>query len=155
MTKVWMVVYTKPRSEKKVAERLTKANVEVYCPLQTVLKQWSDRKKKLKIPVFSSYVFVHIDETQKQIVLNDAGVLNFVFWLGKPAIIKKMEIETLKECLETNVNETKIIGDEITITQGVLSGVKGKIKEIQGNKIIITIESIGLTITIKKSKLYV
>jgi len=67
MSKTWMAVYTKPRSEKKVAERLEKAGIEVYCPLQTVIKQWSDRKKKIKIPVFPSYVFVHVGESERLI----------------------------------------------------------------------------------------
>lgn len=152
MAKHWMAIYTKPRSEKKVAERLEKADIEVYCPLQTTLKQWSDRKKKVKIPIFPSYVFVKVDEKGREKVLQDFGVLNFVFWQGKPAVIKEEEIEVIKEHLEESQSETEIIGDEITITQGVLSGTKGKIKEIQGNKIILTIESIGITVTITRRK---
>lgn len=152
MAKHWMAIYTKPRSEKKVAERLEKADIEVYCPLQTTLKQWSDRKKKVKIPIFPSYVFVKVDEKGREKVLQDFGVLNFVFWQGRPAVIKEEEIDVIKEHLEESRSETEIIGDEITITQGVLSGTKGKIKEIQGNKIILTIESIGITVTINRRK---
>lgn len=152
MVSSWMAIYTKPRSEKKVAERLEKADINVYCPLQTTLKQWSDRKKKVKVPVFPSYVFVNVNEKERQIVLQDPSVLNFVYWQGKPAIIKNEEIEIIRECLEGNTNEAEVVGDEITITQGVLSGTKGKIKEIQGNKIILTIESIGITITIARRK---
>ncbi|MDX1426779.1 MAG: transcription termination/antitermination NusG family protein [Salegentibacter mishustinae] len=48
----WYVLYTKPRTEKRVAESLEQMGVEVYCPLITEIKQWKDRKKKLKTPLF-------------------------------------------------------------------------------------------------------
>ena len=76
--KKWLVLYTKPRNEKKVAERLTKNGFEVYCPLIKTLRQWSDRKKKVEIPMFSSYVFIHIDEKNRQLPLYDQGVMNYV-----------------------------------------------------------------------------
>lgn len=143
-----MAIYTMPRSEKKVAERLEKKGVEVYCPLQTTLRQWSDRKKKVKIPVFPSYVFVCVNEKERELVLMDAGVKNFVFWLGKPAIIRNEEIEEIKKCLSENYLNNEKEGDEIVITQGILSGMKGKIKEIRDNKTILVVESLGITITI-------
>jgi len=152
MSKTWMAVYTKPRSEKKVAERLEKAGIEVYCPLQTVIKQWSDRKKKIKIPVFPSYVFVHVGESERLTVLSDAGVMNFVFWLGKPAVIREEEIEVIKEYLERRNNNVEVVGDEVLITQGIFEGTKGKIKHLFDNKTVLVIESIGITITISHGK---
>jgi transcriptional antiterminator RfaH len=152
MSKLWMAVYTKPRSEKKVAERLEKVGIEVYCPLQTVIKQWSDRKKKVKIPVFPSYVFVHVGESERLTVLSDAGVMNFVFWLGKPAVIREEEIEVIKEYLERRNNNVEVVGDEVLITHGIFEGTKGKIKHLFDNKTVLVIESIGITITITHEK---
>jgi transcriptional antiterminator RfaH len=152
MSKLWMAVYTKPRSEKKVAERLEKVGIEVYCPLQTVIKQWSDRKKKVKIPVFPSYVFVHVGESERLTVLSDAGVMNFVFWLGKPAVIREEEIEVIKEYLERRNNNVEVVGDEVLITHGIFEGTKGKIKHLFDNKTVLVIESIGITITITHGK---
>ena len=60
-TKKWHVIYTAPRAEKKVNERLESQGVETYLPLQKTLRQWSDRKKKVSIPLFNSYVFVRVD----------------------------------------------------------------------------------------------
>jgi transcription antitermination factor NusG len=54
----WSAIYTRSRNEKKVAERLNASGIKVYCPTQTTLKQWSDRKKKVTEPIFKSYVFV-------------------------------------------------------------------------------------------------
>jgi hypothetical protein len=52
------------------------------------LRQWSDRKKKVQIPMFPSYIFAHTNESERYQLLMDPGVLNFVFWLGKPAIVR-------------------------------------------------------------------
>jgi hypothetical protein len=47
----WFALYTKPRNEKKVTETLAALGIEVYCPLVTTIKQWSDRKKKVESPL--------------------------------------------------------------------------------------------------------
>ena len=92
----WFALYTKPRNEKKVAENLAAIGIEVYCPIVTTLKQWSDRKKKVESPLIPSYVFVKIEEANRKDVFQVAGVVQYVFWLGKPAKIKPQELEALK-----------------------------------------------------------
>ena len=88
VTKKWYVVYTRPRWEKKVADQLGRKKIDYYCPLNRVHRQWADRKKIVLEPLFSAYVFVQIDETEQlQVRLTD-GVINFVYWLGKPAVIR-------------------------------------------------------------------
>ncbi|MEP6750927.1 MAG: UpxY family transcription antiterminator, partial [Bacteroidota bacterium] len=99
VTKKWYVVYTRPRWEKKVADQLSRKKIDYYCPLNRVHRQWSDRKKIVLEPLFSAYVFVQIDETEQlQVRLTD-GVINFVYWLGKPAVIKNEEIHAIREFL--------------------------------------------------------
>ncbi|MBA2760536.1 MAG: UpxY family transcription antiterminator [Segetibacter sp.] len=97
--KYWYAIYTKPRWEKKVNMVLERKGVEVWCPLQKVRKQWSDRKKIVEEPLFKSYVFVRIDNTERTNVLMTDGVLNFVYYVGKPAIIRDEEIEVIKKYL--------------------------------------------------------
>ncbi|MEP2237757.1 MAG: transcription termination/antitermination NusG family protein [Maribacter sp.] len=70
MTKNWYVLYVKPKNEKKVAERLSAHQVDVYCPMIKEVKQWSDRKKTIEVPLFSSYVFVNISECERQKVFD-------------------------------------------------------------------------------------
>src|SRR5665213_2110975 len=105
-SKKWYAVYTKPRCEKKVADLLVKKNIENYCPLNRVQKQWSDRKKIILEPLFTSYVFVNINSSERLSVQQTYGVLNFVFWLNKPAVIRNEEIDIIKRFLNehTNVN---------------------------------------------------
>ena len=84
MDKKWYAIYVNSRHEKKVASLLESKLVEIFLPLQKKTKQWSDRKKIVLEPLFTSYLFVRIQETEKEKVRETSGVLNFVYWLGKP-----------------------------------------------------------------------
>src|ERR1700753_42274 len=97
--KSWFAVYTKPRWEKKVCKSLGERGIEAYCPLNRVRKKWSDRFKWVEEPLFKSYVFVHIAEEDGLAVRMVAGAVNFVYWLGKPAIIQDKEIDVIRKFL--------------------------------------------------------
>lgn len=153
----WFVIYTKPRSEKKVAERLNKNGIEAYCPLVKTLRVWSDRKKKVKVPMFTSYVFVRINEVDRYQVLEDPGVLNFVFWLGKPATVKDREIEAIKKISEGGeevdvANVTFEKGQVVEIPDGPFRGLTGKIIDLSKNVIMVYIEQLGCKIQFKYTK---
>src|SRR5436305_10048529 len=97
--KQWFAIYTKPRWEKKVDGLLLRKGIESWCPLQKVERQWSDRKKIINDPIFKSYVFVRIKPEERLPVLQTEGVLNFVHFLGKPAVIKDEEVANIKSYL--------------------------------------------------------
>ena len=99
LEKKWYALYTKPRWEKKIDSVLIRKGVESWCPLQKIERQWSDRKKIIEDPLFKSYVFVRIDSLEKTKVLMTDGVLNFVHYLGKPAVIKDEEVDNIKRYL--------------------------------------------------------
>jgi transcription antitermination factor NusG len=150
----WKVVYTKPRSEKKITERLEKEGYEVYCPLQTILKQWSDRKKKISVPVFPSYVFLHVNALESDEVLQDPGVLNFVYWLSKPAIIRDEEINSLKTFLTNNKDKPFEIlnykeGENVEIISGPFKGQHGAIDRVKRGALSLLIESLGMIIRVE------
>lgn len=159
--KHWMAIYTKPRSEKKVAERLANSGFEVYCPLQTTIKQWSDRKKKVQMPIFPSYIFVHIYDIDRSIILQDPAILNFVYHSGKPAIIRDKEIEMLKQFLDSDhfYDDVSIYqykkGDEVDIVAGPFKNYRAQIDEINKSHITLLIDSIGVIIKIKTKVGYI
>src|SRR4051812_15560771 len=93
--KRWYALYTKPRWEKKVNSVLEKKDIEVWCPLQKIQKQWSDRKKIVEEPFFKLFVFVNIEDTEKTKVLRADGFLNFVYNVGRPAVIRDEEVEII------------------------------------------------------------
>src|SRR5215510_5987210 len=102
--KKWFAVYTKPRCEKRVTEILTRKKVENYCPINKVLRQWSDRPKLVNEPLFPYFVFVKITENELSSIKQIDGVVNFVYWLGKPAIIRDSEIESIRQFLDEHSN---------------------------------------------------
>ncbi len=146
--KKWLALYTKPRWEKKVNELLTSKGFESYCPLNKVHRKWSDRIKLIEEPLFKSYVFVHIqDEEQTKIRLVN-GVLNFVYWLGKPAIIKPQEIDRIKRFLndyEDVTTESLHIkpNDQVLVKAGALMDKEAKVIRQLGNRVELEIESLG------------
>ena len=150
--KNWYVVYTRPRWEKKVAGLLANAGIEHYCPLNKVQKQWSDRKKVVMEPLFKGYVFVLVEETKKWEIKNVDGILNYVYWLGKPALVKQEEIDTIKmflqEFTDVQVYNTSLgANDNVQVKQGVLMHYKGIVMEVMGNKAKVKIESMGLQLS--------
>ncbi len=150
----WYVVYTKPKWEKKVAEKLTQIGIECYCPLITQIKQWSDRKKKVEVPLFNSYVFVQLSEIDRNSVFNVPGVVRYLFWLGKPAIVRDEEISIIKTSLKaTNMSDISVssiqVGDRIKLESGVFSNQDAIVQEISKTHYILVLESLGCVLKIK------
>ena len=154
----WHVLYTKPRHEIKALERLAQKGFEVYCPMKTTLKQWSDRKKKVSVPLLPSYIFIKITEKKRATPLTDPSVLNYIFWLGKPAIVRDSEIDTLKGIiLKDKFQEFEIIklktGDKIEIKKGLIKSKNAIIKTVSNNYVTAELIELGMTIVLKKPDL--
>lgn len=156
----WYVVYTKPKWEKKVAERLNEIGIECYCPLITQVKQWSDRKKKVEVPLFNSYVFVHLLDANRNSVFEIAGVIRYLFWLGKAAIVRDEEIEIIrKSVLDIDISEVLVLpykkGDRIKLETGVFTSQDAIVQEISNTHYIVVLESLGcvLKMIYKKNKI--
>lgn len=150
----WYVLYTKPKWEKKVAEKLNQIGIECYCPLITQVKQWSDRKKKIEVPLFNSYIFVHLSEIERNNVFQVAGVIRYLFWLGKPAVVKDQEIEIIKTNLNSsNVSDISVsiiqVGDKITLESGAFTNQSAIVKEVSNNYYILVLEALGCILKIK------
>ncbi len=143
----WYVLYTKPKWEKKVAEQLEKLGIECYCPIIEKIQQWSDRKKKVKLPLFNSYVFVRVEESQRNSVFQSSGVVRYLFWLGKPAIVRPEEIEVIKRFLsKPSVNvvvSTYKVGDKVTIDSGPFLNQEAIIQKVTNTYCLLVLESLG------------
>ncbi|HNA95683.1 MAG TPA: UpxY family transcription antiterminator [Chitinophagaceae bacterium] len=160
MSKKWMAIYTRPRWEKKVNSILQEKGFESYCPLNKVRRKWSDRIKVVEEPLFKSYVFVKISDKERSAVRLINGTLNFVYWDGKPAVIKDREIVTIKRFLDEYENvearpmEIKL-HQRVRITNGTLMDQEGKVIDIRHKKVKVAIDSLGyiLVAYIERSKL--
>ena len=154
MEKKWFVVYTRPQQELKVAEQLSAMGITNYCPTITLLKQYSDRKKKVNKPLLSSYVMVELEENQRNKVFSCSGIVRYLFYLGRPAVVPTFEIHLMQNHLNGVYNDIEVttlsVGDYHTITQGPFSGVSGKVVETNNTKVKLELASLGMRITLKK-----
>ena len=150
----WYVLYTKPRQEKKVTDTLNAIGIEAYCPLVTVVKQWSDRKKKVQIPLINSYVFVNIEEHHREAVFKVSGIVRYLFWLGKPAVVRAIEIEALQKSLEgviASFEVSAIQKDTIyKIPEGPFQGFEGIVKNVNATTIQLLLVDLGFFITLTR-----
>lgn len=141
----WYAVYTRPRSEKKVAATLADRGIHAWCPLQRVRKHYADRIKFVEEPVFSSYVFVQIRDLERGLVLSDPNVVNFVRHCGKPAIIRDKEITAIRLFLEEykgyafQLSEIGT-GDTVRISEGPFADYTGIVVKKKKHKACIRLE---------------
>ncbi len=151
----WFVLYTKPRNEKKAALQLEKLGITVYCPLVTQVHQWSDRKKKVEVPLINSYLFVNLKEKERELVFQAPGIVRYIFWLGKPAVVRDQEIEILKEWLSGEIKDATVEklqpGDKMDITNGPFKGKHGVVQEINNNRIQLLLEDLEMKITLRRN----
>jgi transcriptional antiterminator RfaH len=150
----WFAIYTRPRHEKKVYALLQQDKIEAYLPLQTTLRQWSDRKKKVSEPLFSCYLFVHITLREYYNVLNINGVVRYVSFEGKAVAIPEKQIRLIRNLLAQDLEALETLefiptGAKVEIKAGSLAGVQGELVEYAGKKrVIIRLEEIGKTILV-------
>lgn len=156
LEKKWYAVYTKPRWEKKIDSILIRKGIESWCPLQKTERQWSDRKKIIEDPLFKSYVFVHIDDTERARVLMTDGILNFVYYLGKPAVIRDEEVDNIKKYLAEKDARILIISQEgfkedslIRVNYGVFMGNEGTVLRGGKKKVYVKLESLGQVMVVE------
>ena len=149
----WFVLYTKPQFEIKVAEALQKIGVRAYCPVYTQLKQYSDRKKKVTKPLLRSYVLVKIEDKDRDQVFEILGVVRYVFWLGKPAIVREDEIVLMENNLSGIYDSISVStlekGTAYTIPEGPFKGLSGKVVHLDHNKMQLELPSLGMLVTLK------
>lgn len=148
--KKWFVFYTKSRQEKKVSDFLTKRGFEVFLPLHKVMRQWSDRKKRVEVPLFNSYIFVQDTVDRIPAILQTPGIAWNIRHSDRPAVLHPKDLETINRFLtsglfvESGPTEDFKQGDTVEIVDGPLKGLKGTvIRTADGEKFLISLESIG------------
>ncbi len=150
----WYAVYTASRAEKKVKERLDELGIECYLPLQTVIRIWSDRKKKVVVPVINGYIFVRIHIKDFRRVQEIQGVAFFLKEKGKAVPIPDEQIKTLRFMVDNSEDEVEFSADDfkpgaaVMITRGQLQGLIGELVEVRGKyKVAIRLENFGCALT--------
>ena len=152
----WYPLYTKPRFEKKADLHLKILGFESFLPTYKTLRQWSDRKKKVELPMFPSYCFVRVHPKNYLEPLKAYGVVKYIWFNGKPIPVEDKIIESIKKVCagENEIDVTTFNydrGQKIRIKHGPLLGVEGEYVEQSGkHKLLIWVDVIhqGVLVTI-------
>ena len=154
MDKQWIVVRSKPRSEKVAHNELVKKNIEAYLPLLKERRKWSDRKKWVEFPLFSSYLFARIDIKDSIFVLQTQGVNTIVKFGKQIAIVQNSVIKAIRLAMEGGYQlepvEYFVEGNRVEVVAGPMKGVKGIVAKLRGqNRLIIKIDAIQQALSIQ------
>ena len=149
----WHVIHTKPRGEKKAEEQLLSLGINAYCPTRNEIRLWSDRKKRIQVPVLPSMILVNIDEKDINRVFESPLVVRYMFWMGKRAVVKQSEIDVLKSYLDGSYNLTNSISSSVNVGDDFklpsFNNEKGIVSRISNNNIWIYLKSIGYSVKLK------
>lgn len=154
-TRNWLVIRTRPRWEMKVYNQIVLKKIDTFLPLITTIKQWSDRKTKIKIPMFNSYIFVNVTPEERLLAIRDTiGAMNYIYYNDRPAVVSAKEIEIIKLSL-TSPDKIKIEsnlvtkGDYVQVISGPFTGMHGIITELRGNyKLSVNLYELSMSLNI-------
>ena len=149
----WYVFYTKPRFEKKVDIKLKQLKLESFLPLYTAIRKWSDRKKKIEVPLFPGYIFVRGNEKTRLLALTVDGIVRSVIFKNEPATLRDEEINNIKLLITSkkivDTLPTIAIGSKVRIVSGPLAGLEGRLANIKGNNFFsLILETINSSILV-------
>lgn len=154
---MWYALKVKSRSEKKVSERLIDKGVEVYCPLYTSLRRWSDRKKKIQLPLFNGYIFIKKQDGLKELVQYTPGFKGFVMFENEIAGIRNEEIDRIKKftgeistLFDRDVDYHQ--GDLVKITEGLFEGQNAVVSKVLNDILMLSIREIDADMSVSMSK---
>lgn len=154
----WYAIYTRPRAEKQVFQRLLETGIEAFLPLQRTFRKWSDRKKLIEKPLLSSYVFVNTNKKGFPKVYRTNGVVKFISFEGKPVSIPQKQIDNLRLLVnsdaEIEVTTEKFSqGDSVEVVSGSLIGLTGELIRIgTKNRVVVRIDKLEQNLLLKIPK---
>jgi transcriptional antiterminator RfaH len=143
----WFVLCTKPRNELKVTERLSNLGVKVYTPTKIEIRQWSDRKKKITVPLLPSMVLVQVLEKEVDRVFEIPGVLRFLFEHGKRASVSNEEVLAMRSYVEATAAEDEkglAIGDVVKVP---LLEQQATVLSLKGKKCLAQLQKLGAIVS--------
>ena len=151
----WYALYTRPRAEKLVYQRLVEEGIETFLPLQKTYRMWSDRKKLVEKPLLSSYIFVKTNKKNFPRVYKVNGIVKFISFEGQPVSIPQKQIDNLRLLInsdaEIEVTTEKFAqGDNVEVVNGALIGLTGELIKIGSkNRVVVRIDRLDQNLILK------
>ena len=148
VSKNWFVIYTKPKSELKVLERLTDLGIEAYTPTKIEVRKWSDRKKKVTVCLLPSMVLVCLEEKEVSKVFEVPGVRRYLFVHGERARVTNDEVLAMKHYIENTYQllnkKDHLVGSKIKIPS---LNQEAEIISVKGKRCIAQLELLGAVVS--------
>lgn len=147
---VWHVVYTAPKAEKKVQQRLTEQGVESFLPIHLSPRKWSDRVKMVEMPLFPSYLFVFTPKSTLYDLARVPGLARIVYFEGKPAVVRPQEIKAIRQFMEyANGRICRVaLDDEVRVAIGPMKDAGGKVIKIGKKYAVLLLDTLGLQVQV-------
>jgi transcription antitermination factor NusG len=152
----WYAIHTRARHEKKVAGQLESKRIDTFLPLLSQIRRWSDRRKRLDLPLFSGYVFVrlYITPPLRLVVLKTPGVVSFVGFNGEASPIPDEQIATVQVLLSQDIACEPYpfvkAGQRIRIRGGALDGVEGVVIDRNADRsLVVSIDLIQRSLAVR------
>lgn len=151
-SKKWHVIFTKPRHELKVSERLTSMGITNYCPTVVQWKNWSDRRKKIHVPALPSMVLVQIESRNRNLVFDCPGIVRYLFLDKKVAEVSQSDVDTLRQFLNENKSSeilvnNLIVGDFINVES--FKNELGQVSKVSTNRVWVKLNSLNIVVSLK------
>jgi transcription antitermination factor NusG len=150
----WHAIYTRYQHEKSVAENLARSGVEVFLPTYDVIRQWTDRKKRLTLPLFPCYVFLRGCFEQRWKIVATPGVHSFVMFAGRPAPIPNSEIDAIRKAVDSNLRVEPHpflrCGDWVRVKSGPLADIEGILVRKKGRyRLVLSLQLVGKSMAVE------
>jgi transcription antitermination factor NusG len=155
--KNWYVAYTFPNAEKAILKNLERMQIISYLPMRETIRQWKDRRKKISSPLFPNYIFIYSTHKERYEALGIRGIVNYVSFDGKPAIISDQQIESLKKIVNGDVEVHRTLdlnpGKPVLITDGPFAGVEGIVERANGvTRLVVVLHCLGRAVSVCLSR---
>ena len=151
----WLAAYVKMHHEKRVRERLSELGIENFLPVQTEVRQWSDRKKRVEQVLIPMMIFVHVDTEEQRTVLTHPSVLRYLVLRGEhaPAEIPEEQMNRFRFMLDFSDQPVSFNtaglqpGEKVKVIKGPLAGLEGEFVTVDGkSNVIVRISHLGCAV---------
>ncbi len=148
----WLVAYVQSCLEKKTAQRLAAMGIECYLPVQSEIRQWSDRRKRVDRLVIPMMIFVHVTPQERPLPLSLQAVSRYMVLRGEstPAVIPDEQMDRFRFMLDYSPEAVEMCsaplapGDAVKVIKGPLAGLEGELITVNGkSKVAVRLDMLG------------